>query len=66
MREYFVPKKKLYENSGKKMREYFIPENIGRKTWYEMFEYFLPVQLSAEIGGKKCLSIFTSHKTKRE
>ena len=37
MREYFVP--------------YFVPENTGQKTSYKMREYYLPVQLSAEISG---------------
>ena len=40
-----------------KMREYFVPENIGQKSLYEMRTHFLSVQISAK-SGIKCVSIF--------
>ena len=45
------------------MREYFVPENIRQKSLHEMRTYFLSVQISSEISGKKCVRIFTNHKT---
>ena len=58
----FVPCTNLPKKS-QKMREYFVPENIRQKSLHEMRTYFLSVQISSEISGKKCVRIFTNHKT---
>ena len=45
------------------MREFFVPENVGQESLHEMRTYFLSVQISSESSGKKCVRIFTNHKT---
>ena len=49
------------------MREYFVLENIGQKTWYKTCDYILPEKISTKINGKKCVSIFYQpYKTKHD